>query len=138
MIARMMGKKIFQSTLPQGERHCEWSFLFLNYHFNPRSHKGSDLAIMSAVHILCYFNPRSHKGSDSPTNAGALVDLDFNPRSHKGSDNPKKRLSTNFFISIHAPTRGATISHYQGLQTDDFNPRSHKGSDLLSCSIVQY
>ena len=108
MIARMMGKKIFQSTLPQGERHCEWSFLFLNYHFNPRSHKGSDLAIMSAVHILCYFNPRSHKGSDRIDHQIVHLYRHFNPRSHKGSDFHCYDGQSMLTISIHAPTRGAT------------------------------
>ena len=34
------------------------------------------------------------------------------------------------FISIHAPTRGATMWHWRALEECfNFNPRSHKGSD---------
>ena len=36
----------------------------------------------------------------------------FNPRSHKGSDIERYREASVVFISIHAPTRGAT--HYIG------------------------
>ena len=78
-------------------------------YFNPRSHEGSD--IRHCGHLLEYphFNPRSHEGSDSL--------LNFSIVSAKG-------------ISIHAPTRGATI--FSGAACADreyFNPRSHEGSD---------
>ena len=33
---------------------------------------------------------------------------DFNPRSHEGSDSSRKEVYTLIYISIHAPTRGAT------------------------------
>ena len=32
----------------------------------------------------------------------------FNPRSHAGSDNVRFRLFNVRYVSIHAPTRGAT------------------------------
>ena len=34
---------------------------------------------------------------------------DFNPRSHEGSDNSKINATHGIVISIHAPTRGATL-----------------------------
>ena len=86
-------------------------------YFNPRSHEGSD--IRHCGHLLEYphFNPRSHEGSDSL--------LNFSIVSAKG-------------ISIHAPTRGATI--FSGAACADreyFNPRSHEGSDIaLFCMAV--
>ena len=36
----------------------------------------------------------------------------------------------SFFISIHAPTRGATVRSFTWRPAWDFNPRSHKGSDV--------
>ena len=55
----------------------------------------------------------------------------FNPRSHEGSDLfALELLGIYLRISIHAPTRGATIG--TGMFTHpcpDFNPRSHEGSD---------
>ena len=64
---------------------------------------------------------------------GADGFFNFNPRSHKGSDNQRQPVPhVLFFISIHAPTKGATLRAL-GLpgQLIDFNPRSHKGSDSL-------
>ena len=102
-----------------------------------------------------YFNPRSHERSDrSKYRTQLAANQYFNPRSHERSDvtvtqpEPEKKISihaptrgaTIFFsrfrrssgISIHAPTRGATPLT-AGLITlsDYFNPRSHERSDLV-------
>ena len=55
---------IFQSTLPQGERHLLTAFPVIFVYFNPRSRKGSDLLCRSICSGQMYFNPRSRKGSD--------------------------------------------------------------------------
>ena len=78
--------------------------------------------------------------------------VDFNPRSHEGSDVQSKIVTEQYTISIHAPTRGATIFTGLGIVSDvisihaptrgatsavllfpvatsNFNPRSHEGSD---------
>ena len=82
--------RVFQSTLPQGERHrLSYKPQYAPVHFNPRSHKGSDV-ITERAFISFTFN--------------------FNPRSHKGSDLSKKSPIRDRIISIHAPTRGATVS----------------------------
>ena len=100
------------------------------------------------------FNPRSHERSDTTCDRLARGSYDFNPRSHERSD-----VSLNFCelytnISIHAPTRGATINHQSKTFTHSisihaptrgatcnilwivqmiihFNPRSHERSDFL-------
>ncbi len=55
----------------------------------------------------------------------------FNPRSHAGSDCRRRIFQIRFFISIHAPTRGATLRRViTDPQQINFNPRSHAGSDL--------
>ena len=56
-----------------------------------------------------YFNPRSHEGSDEITKAARKYNINFNPRSHEGSDPDKVLTACPSSISIHAPTRGATI-----------------------------
>ena len=79
----------FQSTLLQEERrHCV-----------PRCHP-----------VPHDFNPRSYKRSDYADGRFAPKGRDFNPRSYKRSDS-FAYLLINFkqAISIHAPTRGATI-----------------------------
>jgi len=80
----------------------------------------------------------------------------FNPRSHMGSDRCRLAVARVGFISIHAPTWGATWCAFNLRSPDtnifqstlprrerhklvqrfrypitNFNPRSHEGSDLL-------
>mgnify|MGYP007127806895 CR=1 FL=1 len=119
----------FQSTLPQGERHRLGEVVRIDNNFNPRSHKGSDISLRTF----------------------AVFVNDFNPRSHKGSDTASAKDPNSTGISIHAPTRGATVTSGTGYDIfifqstlpqgerrhtyftppfhPDFNPRSHKGSD---------
>ena len=56
---------------------------------------------------------------------------DFNPRSHERSDKHVTRSDASiFFISIHAPTRGATQHRLLNRRyLIYFNPRSHERSD---------
>ena len=62
---------------------------------------------------------------------------DFNPRSHEGSDVYYNVTIDNREISIHAPTKGATVTvivwHHA---ITDFNPRSHEGSDPMCFFII--
>ena len=44
----------------------------------------------------------------------------------------------HFIISIHAPTRGATLSHKKDLIYLNFNPRSHEGSDIYGLKEYSY
>ena len=54
----------------------------------------------------------------------------FNPRSYKRSDRSWNWPYINYIISIHAPTRGATITGaVLCLLNRYFNPRSYKRSD---------
>ena len=77
----------FQSTLPQGERQRRVECLCgQNDHFNPRSHKGSDILQPEPASCRKNFNPRSHKGSDILVRLPCKAGDNFNPRSHKGSD----------------------------------------------------
>ena len=151
----------FQSTLPQGERPGFCQYLRHSGDFNPRSHKGSDILRPSPRGIKKDFNPRSHKGSDEDTARLYLTGVNFNPRSHKGSDRQEYDDLRGKYISIHAPTRGATMDRPQSLSfcaisihaptrgattmltrkrffLSYFNPRSHKGSDnqILSSAAL--
>jgi len=56
----------------------------------------------------------------------------FNPRAHAGRDVEDGAKKGYIYVSIHAPTRGATIRG--GLLHDTssrFNPRAHAGRDEL-------
>ena len=93
----------FQSTLPQGERRNIRPILpATQTHFNPRSHKGSDIPTDILVFVLSIdFNPRSHKGSDRSCNGIIRREHDFNPRSHKGSDSNFTQNSISVLFHIY-------------------------------------
>ena len=90
--------------------------------------------VLTSKRLILYFNPRSHERSDCYSNISLTFSSYFNPRSHERSDpQPTPLVCPPTFISIHAPTRGATqgvIDLHSGLY--DFNPRSHERSDAHS------
>ena len=120
---------IFQFTLPREER---------------RQVQAQPLTLQN-------FNPRSHERSDHITQSFVFRFFNFNPRSHERSDETYKTLYISDLISIHAPTRGATLLKlaisisliFQSTLPREerhiafrcfpftyyFNPRSHERSD---------
>ena len=149
----------FQSTLLQEERrnHIRKDFpeVFISIHAPTR---GATAGFFSSDRTIAHFNPRSYKRSDPVPPAVSALPCYFNPRSYKRSDRGTENAATDYMISIHAPTRGATtrsptlipfieISIHaptrgatvsQQIDTStpyDFNPRSYKRSDLyLFCT----
>ena len=104
-----VGPAGFQSTLPRRERPLNSDGIGVFLNFNPRSHEGSDARPAPSRCRYRYFNPRSHEGSDF----------------HRQYD-----FQNDLFISIHAPTKGATIlKAFKEADCLYFNPRSHEGSD---------
>ena len=90
----------------------------------------------------------------SPPNRMPSAVSSFNPRSHEGSDAGSGRLHILSAVSIHAPTKGATVKEGVAIYTQlfqstlprrerqsstlylmsclRFNPRSHEGSDMAA------
>ena len=121
---------LFQSTLPHGERHDERRANILANEFQSTLPHGE----RQDNHCPCF----AING--------------FNPRSHMGSDMKIKLFKVNVYVSIHAPTWGATTvlcqilllrlfqstlphgeRHHQVSSWSSgrcFNPRSHMGSDV--------
>ncbi len=144
---------MFQSTLPRGERLRAIIAGPPTRCFNPRSHGGSDRRGFQIPLSGQSFNPRSHGGSDFRRRRAASHPGRFNPRSHGGSDFGSNSVHRGReFVSIHAPTGGATYGSHGSLlwvyvsihaptggatpgasractATSSFNPRSHGGSD---------
>ena len=123
---------LFQSTLPREERRLAHIGHFSDLNFNPRSHERSDAGASVVAYIigisihaptrgatdfLCGCKqgilfqstlPREERHQVSNTNS---TEGNFNPRSHERSDVCKIFHETiNKWISIHAPTRGATCA----------------------------
>ena len=100
--------------------------------FNPRSHEGSDQRGIDIPFSPPYFNPRSHEGSDqdnaNDTSITTWISIHAPTR---GATHSNGVALSHIPISIHAPTRGATFrSSSQALPAFYFNPRSHEGSDF--------
>ena len=83
--------------------------IVLMWNFNPHSHEGSDINIISISTREIRFQstlPRRERPFCSRI-AGILAD--FNPHSHEGSDSKDVLFIDASKISIHTPTKGATI-----------------------------
>ena len=107
-------------------------------YFNPRSHEGSDYSASQKGHSSCDFNPRSHEGSDIKYAQGELEDLISIHAPTRGATLNVPVSVYLITISIHAPTRGATPRLL--LRSDlkgDFNPRSHEGSDWITIKATE-
>ena len=67
------------------------------------------ISFMKKLALYKCFNPRTHTGCDtSPKNNGSYYDC-FNPRTHTGCDFIRSVKHLIVRVSIHAPTRGATL-----------------------------
>ena len=122
--------------------------------FNPRTHTGCDKPAKAVSTKLSFqsthphgvrpirnaricnqrrgFNPRTHTGCDPFAGFRFAGELGFNPRTHTGCDSVKPRSWPGVSVSIHAPTRGATLGKRLCGKTflvSCFNPRTHTGCD---------
>ena len=100
-------EKLFQSTLPRGERRSLQGILLWFSYFNPHSHEGSDNRFMHNVLNITYFNPHSHEGATEMDNSVGIKVVQ---------------------ISIHTPTRERLICICIRLFPYNFNPHSHEGA----------
>ena len=126
----------------------------LSRYFNPRSRKGSDVAVREISQSIKEISIHAPARGATPRGISPHVPpSDFNPRSRKGSDDLPAGKQCSQAISIHAPARGATQDkaafwiqfpfqstlpqgerHLTRIHTQHtlyFNPRSRKGSDVL-------
>ena len=109
----------FQSTLPREERQRILMLSTLIIDFNPRSHERSDYRQTCPIYLHMYFNPRSHERSDKLFVAVKVWYPIFQ------STLPREERQENGIeyddlldISIHAPTRGATIQELSQYNAD--------------------
>ena len=127
----------FQSTLPRGERR-----------------RATEKSEVNKV-----FQSTLPRGERHKRPLFFVCEANFNPRSHEGSDQTLSSVRCSPQISIHAPTRGATIvTHSLHLRQifqstlprgerrmgaltsikaiSYFNPRSHEGSDATKTYVA--
>ena len=82
------------------------------------------------------FNPRSYKRSDFlKSNTGQSSFISIHAPTRGATEEQQKNIDS-LHISIHAPTRGATNYHRKNRKVIRyFNPRSYKRSDNVSLNM---
>ena len=125
--------------------------------FNPRSHTGSDQPTASNSVCGKRFNPRSHTGSDRIQQFATRLTFEFqstlphgerlsflphsvnivsfNPRSHTGSDLCILVEVDAQVVSIHAPTRGATVDQAERVCHEQFQSTLPHGERQFSEAV---
>ena len=145
--------RIFQSTLPQGERRSSVRPVNvsspISIHAPTRGATLEKNVVAALAAISIHAPTRGATGSISPgawfppisihapTRGATFAPYVYNIQFAFQSTLPQGErhtfqtsMSGQGTISIHAPTRGATAwSRFCGAAKQNFNPRSHKGSD---------
>ena len=121
--------KLFQSTLPHGERQPVRLYNLESESFNPRSRMGSDVIVQGipvfgdvSIHAPAWgatiglkplilrvlFQSTLPHGERQSTFHNIAHRERFNPRSRMGSDSDLEKELQADVVSIHAPAWGAT------------------------------
>ncbi len=140
----------FQSTRPRGARLMSYVKSRRSSSFNPRAHAGRDVISMTkqsidevSIHAptrgataccctknaIARFNPRAHAGRD-PCVSSPLIHALFQSTRPRGARPAMNHHGAMLDVSIHAPTRGATVNAGFYIAPACFNPRAHAGRDL--------
>ena len=134
--------KKFQSTPPREGRLSISLKLLSSPGFNPRPHARGDYSlqtpsfyILVSIHaptrgatrlsksfslIRKCFNPRPHARGDIIRRSSRRRSRGFNPRPHARGDAADAEVTNETTVSIHAPTRGATISDCLPMESRKF------------------
>ena len=98
--------------------------------FNSRTREGCDLRFKQANASGRSFNSRTREGCDHPDNKRYMRPFGFNSRTREGCDGLVDEMAHAFFVSIHAPGRGATSKTSSTRSTEyRFNSRTREGCD---------
>ena len=102
---------LFQSTLPRRERHEQLRRIYypiaVSIHAPTKGATCNDPGYADGINMFQSTLPRRER--PLPSSCLRRVLFSFNPRSHEGSDF-RRRIDKclYLFVSIHAPTKGAT------------------------------
>ena len=129
--------KVFQSTLPHGERRFPACYRIQNFEFQSTLPHGERPFSACRMRSPRSFNPRSRMGSDDYSRELDEAFEKFQSTLPHGErpvsaspPYPSER------VSIHAPAWGATGRCFQGRSgLESFNPRSRMGSDFYISEV---
>ena len=100
--------QMFQSTLPRGERPSTSMSVFAYSLFQSTLPRGERLTFFPAPAGPHKFQSTLPRGERRDKRNKTTLHTCFNPRSHVGSDVLWHCVPTDEYVSIHAPTWGAT------------------------------
>ena len=159
LVAAMDAARRFQFTRPRGARLTSVVATARQYWFQftrPRGARHSGSILADLAEEFQFTRPRGARPDGGRSRAGNQC---FNSRAHGGRDNSALIGARLGFVSIHAPTGGATKSssviarsplfqftrprgarHERGRgrrrQRPSFNSRAHGGRDLISAPLM--
>ena len=122
-----MSTTSFQSTHPRGVRLSSRKASLLILRFQSTHPRGVRLQRGRWACLRPCFNPRTHEGCDSYSVTSINSPFCFNPRTHEGCDTKDSRELIRSTVSIHAPTRGATITKVTFVLTEWFQSTHPRG-----------
>ena len=103
-----------------------------NICFNPRTHTGCDISAFWMVPRMASFNPRTHTGCDQMANSfGDWQEVSIHAPT-RGATLRDKPIVLLLGVSIHAPTRGATVRRHYLISAVTFQSTHPHGVRLAS------
>ena len=127
----------FQSTHPHGVRlNPDQQHRNTRICFNPRTHTGCDTQGCTNAMPPFLFQSTHPHGVRRPKTWSIITYNSFNPRTHTGCDHGAELPSPAYEVSIHAPTRGATLPNDVMLEFSKFQSTHPHGVRLISLSDV--
>ena len=128
----------FQSTRPRGARRRGWSKLFYYSCFNPRAHAGRDPVggVDSVLSLFQSTRPRGARLLEYVKKFSVTFVSIHAPT--RGATPAEVSRCTTCSVSIHAPTRGATSPTAATRSQRGFNPRAHAGRDQTIRATTLY
>ena len=136
MLKKRKCELLFQSTLPRGSDINLVSLLHLHAYFNPRSLAGATLASLSSIFINKFQStlPRGSDGDGVSCFVRQVISIHAPSRERPFFKPPLREQGR---ISIHAPSRERLFALTRGRRLRKyFNPRSLAGATLLNIKSI--
>ena len=139
-LRQLIATQVFQSTRPQGARPEHHVSLLIHRSVSIHAPtRGATASTYWSVEARLTFQSTRPQGARRQPWAWAIVNGWFQSTRPQGARPIFAPTRDNIWlVSIHAPTRGATIDTCPDTDTlTGFNPRAHKGRDHKPFALLQ-
>ena len=137
VVLAVVSRPQFQSTRPRGARQGSSTSTSSSSMFQSTRPRGARPLPRDRFSLDSSFNPRARAGRDSILTTRSCSHSSFNPRARAGRDPKAVRIALTSKVSIHAPARGATQVHGQGMLAQEFQSTRPRGARRLSSLPLQ-